>query len=181
MTWKELQKEITELGFEKADAMQRNKNIIRLAVNRALTVLASSFRGVRVCADVLFDGQTVPNLKEDDGRFLRYLEPCLTDERLNAIPCRISPLGFIVTDFRGTATVNYERGYEKIGADDPDTKDIPLDEESACLLPLLASFYAWQDDDERKAVRYRNDYESLKAQFLAKTPGKAQINAGDDI
>ncbi len=181
MTWKELQREITDLGFEKADALERNKNIIRLAVNRALTVLASSFRGVRVCEEVDFDGETVPNLKETDSLFLRYASPCLTDKDFYAIPCRLSPLGFILTDHIGSAIVNYERGYEKIAADDADSKEIPLDEESACLLPLLASFYVWQDDDERKAVRYRNDYESLKAQFLSRELQKPVVNAGEDI
>lgn len=181
MTWKELQREITDLGFEKADALERNKNIIRLAVNRALTVLASSFRGVRVCEEVDFDGQTVPNFKETDSLFLRYGSPCLTDKELNAIPCRLSPLGFIVTDYIGTAFVNYERGYEKIASDDADSREIPLDEESACLLPLLASFYVWQDDDERKAVRYRNDYESLKGQFLSRELRKTVVNAGEYI
>ena len=181
MTWKELQKEITELGFERADSIERNKNIIRLAVNRALSVLAVSFKALPICEDIVFDGQTVPNFKETDSRFLRYKTPCLTDKDLNAIPCRISPLGYIITDHRGTAAVNYERGYEKISPDDDDGKVLELDEESACLLPLLAAFYVWQDDDERKAVRYRNDYESLKAQFLSKRTDHAVINAGDDI
>ncbi len=37
---------------------------------------------------------------------------------------------------------------------------------------MLASFYLWQDEDERKrAVRFWNDYEDLKAQLLASRAG----------
>lgn len=44
---------------------------------------------------------------------------------------------------------------------------------------MLASFYLWQDEDERKAVRYRNDYEDLKAQLLTSRAGAAVARVVD--
>ena len=41
-----------------------------------------------------------------------------------------------------------------------------LDFDVQPLLPLLASYYIWLDDDERKSVMYQNMYEDLKGQIL---------------
>lgn len=181
MTWKDLKREIIELGFEKNDVFRGDETRIRLAGNRALSVMASTFRGKMESCEYEFTGESFPNLKNTEPAFLRYLKPCLTDAALNPIVCRISPGGNLLTDYRGTGLIHYETGYDKVEADASDDYVIGLDEETSCLLPLLSAFYVWQDDDERKAVRYRNDYEELKAEFLKRMTDRVQINEGDNI
>ena len=61
----------------------------------------------------------------------------------------------------------------------PDGYELEFEADAAELIPLLASFYLWQDEDERKAVRYRNDYEDLKAQLLASRAGTAAARVVD--
>ena len=34
------------------------------------------------------------------------------------------------------------------------------------LIPLLAAYYLWLDDDERKAVQYYNNYETELSQII---------------
>ena len=36
------------------------------------------------------------------------------------------------------------------------------------MIPLLAAFYVWQDDEERKADKYFNDYEMKRNDIVAR-------------
>ncbi len=56
-------------------------------------------------------------------------------------------------------------------ADTPDEYELKLPDKLVFLTPLLASYYVWLDDDERKAVMYRNEYEDLKEQLLIECQG----------
>ena len=58
-----------------------------------------------------------------------------------------------------------------LSADTPDDYVLKLPDKIVFLLPLLASYYIWLDDDERKAVTYRNEYEDLKEQIFAECMG----------
>lgn len=57
---------------------------------------------------------------------------------------------------------------------------IDLPDKVIDLVPLLAAYYVWLDDDERKAVYYYNQYDDLKNQILAECQGgsKARIVGG---
>lgn len=48
----------------------------------------------------------------------------------------------------------------------PDDYVLKLPDKLVFLVPLLASYYIWLDDDERKAITYRNEYEDLKEQIF---------------
>lgn len=48
-----------------------------------------------------------------------------------------------------------------------DETEIDLPEKVMMLLPLLSAFYVWLDDDERKAVMYRNEYDELCNQIFS--------------
>lgn len=67
-----------------------------------------------------------------------------------------------------------------ITIDTADDSVIDLPDKVIDLVPLLASYYAWLDDDERKAVYYYNQYDDLKNQILAECQGgsKARIVGG---
>lgn len=67
-----------------------------------------------------------------------------------------------------------------ITVDTPDDSGIDLPDKVIDLMPLLAAYYVWLDDDERKAIYYYNQYEDLKSQILAECQGgsKARITGG---
>ena len=67
-----------------------------------------------------------------------------------------------------------------VTVDTPNDFEINLPDKVIDLTPLLAAYYVWLDDDERKAVYYYNQYEDLKSQILAECQGgsKARITGG---
>lgn len=56
-----------------------------------------------------------------------------------------------------------------------DGEELGLSYEAGLLVPLLAAFYVWEDEDERKALLYRNDYEDLRAAILARRGRRARV------
>lgn len=67
-----------------------------------------------------------------------------------------------------------------ITVDTADDSIIDMPDKVIDLIPLLAAYYVWLDDDERKAVYYYNQYDDLKNQILAECQGgsKARIVGG---
>ncbi len=63
----------------------------------------------------------------------------------------------------------------------PDDTPLALSDEAAAVVPLLAAFYVFEDEDERKAVRWREDAYDLMAQFTANKRGRAAVCEGEDI
>ena len=61
----------------------------------------------------------------------------------------------------GNFTIFYAQGIDDITADTPDTFDLQMEYEVEHLVPLLAAYHAWLDDDVQKAVMYYNEYEQL--------------------
>ena len=53
----------------------------------------------------------------------------------------------------------YTRMYTPVDNNTPDDFEFELDADLHVLIPLLAAFYVWQDDEERKADKLYNDYE----------------------
>lgn len=62
----------------------------------------------------------------------------------------------------------YKRLYTPVTVDTPDTFEFELDADLHVLIPLLAAFYVWQDDEERKADKYYNDYEMKRNDIVAR-------------
>jgi hypothetical protein len=54
---------------------------------------------------------------------------------------------------------------------------LPLSREAAAAVPLLAAFYVYEDEDERKAVRWREDAYDLIRRFAAQKRGRAEVFA----
>lgn len=53
----------------------------------------------------------------------------------------------------------YTRMYTPVDNNTTDDFEFELDADLHVLIPLLAAFYVWQDDEERKADKLYNDYE----------------------
>lgn len=75
-------------------------------------------------------------------------------------------------NFKGTIVVECELIPPKITRDTPNETEIPLDNDLHVLIPLLASYYIWLDDEERKAVMYFNKYEELRDKILENSKSK---------
>lgn len=65
-------------------------------------------------------------------------------------------------------TIFYKSGFEQFTLDTPDSYEIPLEKESQPLLPLLASYFVWLDDERSRAQEYYNQYELRRAAIIYK-------------
>ena len=83
----------------------------------------------------------------------------------------------------GSFTIFYAKGIDLIDTDTTDDFDIQIDYEAEHLVPLLASYHAWLDDDIQKATMYYNEYEQelnriLQARAERQNKVKARIVGG---
>ena len=83
----------------------------------------------------------------------------------------------------GTFSFFYTQILPDINIETADDYVIPIDHEVEQLLPLLTAYYVWLDDDERKAVMYYNQFDTLKTEILERMrerseTGKAEIIGG---
>lgn len=67
-----------------------------------------------------------------------------------------------VDDYEGSFRIYYFKLPTQITQSTPDSFEIELPLVAHNLIPLLASYYLWLDDDERKAIMYKNDYEEAR-------------------
>lgn len=132
MNWGELKEQIRDLGFEEDSTMQEYSTIVMNASNRAI--------------DMVVQELILPN-KEYFGA-LYATKKKVTD-----------PL---------TGEVTYERVKWEQPELDPITNetensfDIDVPERVEYILPILASYYVWLDDDQVKAVMYWNQYDDFR-------------------
>ena len=83
----------------------------------------------------------------------------------------------------GTFTIFFEKGVSLFTVSTPDETDIEIHPEAEHLVPLLASYHAWLDDDMQKAVLYYNEYEQERDRILTRwqernAKSKARIVGG---
>jgi len=83
----------------------------------------------------------------------------------------------------GTFTIFFEKGVTLFTVSTPDEADIEIHPEAEHLVPLLASYHAWLDDDMQKAVLYYNEYEQERDKILTRwqernAKSKARIVGG---
>lgn len=81
-----------------------------------------------------------------------------------------------VDDYEGSFRIYYYKEPTPITKDTDNDFEFELPLIAHKLIPLLASYYMWLDDDERKAVMYKNDYqEALGYALQRKTKARAEV------
>lgn len=103
----------------------------------------------------------VYDFKNTDKRFVEFADNGVTGTLNYKIDG--SKIAFKNDDF--SYHVRYKVVPKLVTITTPEDEEVELDTDTHTLIPLLASFYIWLDDDERKATMYFNDYES-KARTL---------------
>ena len=71
-------------------------------------------------------------------------------------------------DYAGSFRIYFNKACTEITEETPDTFVPELPTTVHHLIPLLAAYYLWLDDDERKAVQYYNMYEAELGVILQK-------------
>ena len=73
-----------------------------------------------------------------------------------------------VDDYKGSFRIYYNKACTEVTSTTQDSFVPELPTKVHHLIPLLAAYYLWLDDDERKAVQYYNMYETELAMVLQK-------------
>ena len=179
MTLSELKNEIKNLAFAEDNDMRENAGIVIDAINRAISVIAQTVSPIVGMYQIAQSGSTEGRLKYDlreltkDSGKVRFGGFIRVDyehqgREITDIAFRSDFDRYLILDGRqpGLFTVYYRKLPETYTTLSPDEKEIEIDSDLCPLIPLLSSFYVWMDDDERKADKYKNDYEDLKLEFL---------------
>ena len=79
-------------------------------------------------------------------------------------------------DYDGSFRIYYNKLCTQVSASTPDSFVPELPEAAHHLIPKLAAYYLWLDDDERKAIQYKNDFEeALTATMQKDNKPKASV------
>lgn len=143
MTWAEVKGKIRDLGFEEDATMDEYSDIVIHSVNRSL--------------DMIYNEVIQPN----EQYFVNLL----------------STWGNVTNSF--TQETSYEivskwvmNPPTHVNDDTEDDFEMEIPDKCVYILPVLASYYVWLDDDERKAVYYWNQWETWKANFENEIRGR---------
>lgn len=132
MNWGELKEQIRDLGFEEDSTMQEYSTIVMNASNRAI--------------DMVVQELILPN-KEYFGA-LYATKKKVTDELTGEVTYE---------------TVKWEQpDLDPITDETENSFEIDVPERVEYILPILASYYVWLDDDQVKAVMYWNQYDDFR-------------------
>lgn len=78
-------------------------------------------------------------------------------------------------------SVYYKKKPTTIAESTPDDFEMELDNNIQVLLPVLASFYVWNDDNLQRATQYYNDYEAMRNMILGKEQKVIAVVNGGEI
>ena len=132
MNWGELKAEIRDLGFEEDSTMDEYSSIVINACNRAIDMI----------------NQEIIQPNKDYFGSLYGTKKTVTDP---------------VTGETTVKRIKWTQADpENITANTTDNFEIDLPERVIYIVPILASYYVWLDDDQVKAVMYWNQYDTFK-------------------
>lgn len=181
------------LGFEEDEALEEYGDIVASATNMALHAIASTILPLNARYDFTQDG-TEPGAKRYDmveltmrggqRSFLSFSNPPVKarGEIHGVVPdFELEEDRILVMDggLTGDFSVFYRKIPATVAASTPDETPLDVDIRIEGALPLLVSYYVWLDDDERKAARYKNDFDERKDEILQETERpRAKIRGG---
>lgn len=186
MTFGELKDEIFALNWESVGGYNGDKGLICFAVNRAVSVISSEVSPI--LGELVISQVEAP----DKGSYVRYKLKELTSEdganRFRSLEevywgtaDELPPLGGVKLEkgsvlcvprsYKGEIRVVYRRSYTPVTLDTQDSFELELDEEVCVLIPLLAAYFVWLDDDRSRAQEYYNQYEMRRDRLSLRSKG----------
>jgi len=179
MNYGELTTEIKALAFEEDDTIEEyiEQDVIPTAINRAISMIGSDVLPIISKYEISQDGTDTEYQYYDmesltKGKFIAFdKNPVRIDDGDVYTPFSDYDIEsgdtlVIAGDISGTFTVFYKSEHTKFVADGTmNSTEIPLKKRVHFLVPLLASYFVWLDDDKEKATQYYNLYET-EAQLI---------------
>lgn len=193
MNYGELKTSLKALAFEEEETITEyeENDVIPNAINLAIAKIADEVMPITKTYEISQDG--------DDDEYMLYDFTTLVDDFLEFVkhPIRIDE-GDVYKNFgdykveddttlviagnvQGTFKVFYSAAHTPyVAGGEMDDIELPLKRKVHTLVPLLAAFFVWNDDDSTKAAQYMNLYLEAKQNILDKksTPKMRFLEGG---
>ena len=179
MLLSEVKNQILSLGFEDATVLgdADHQAYFRDGINKALTFINAEFPLIETY-ELSLDGNG------DDIDEINFADLSDFDVLLNATikkeldgRMQILPFGdftllndsyvYVNQDIEGDITFFYRRKFTPITTSTADNVTVDVHYKAEELVPLLASYYIWEDDSPDKAAKWFNEYERLRNMIFA--------------
>ena len=180
MNYGELKTNIKALAFEENETIDEyiENDVIPTAINRAISSIGERIFPIVKTYEIEQDGTDTEDMEYDFtsivSDFLAFEKhPVRIDdgdvyEPFNDYIIKNDEIIRIPGSVVGTFEVYYRAEHTPYTADgEMDDVQIPLKRRVHYLVPMLAAYYVWLDDDPTKAAQYYNMYETEEAGILA--------------
>lgn len=173
-----LKNEIMNLAFEEKQSITEYNDIIINAINRAISIITTEVRPI-LDSYIVSSSDPAKSVNSFNFRELTKQEGEVTFVGFAEVPI-YDDVRYVVHNNDTIVIMNsnpfeyevfYKKAFERVKSETGDAFVIRIDSDVEILLPLLASYYIWLDDDERKAVMYYNDYENRKNGIIHNNSG----------
>lgn len=183
MKYEQLKRELINLGFADEAELEEFGTIVTDAINRAITEINLTVAPIIGTYEIEQDGTEedilyydMPSLTKRNGvvNFLEFADTPVkigTDVYRKFSDYEIENDDTLVIDGRiiGTFKVFYKKAHTPITQETPDDTELELPLKAHILVPLLAAYYVWIEDEKTKAVDYYNQYEKLSQHILSES------------
>ncbi len=180
MNYGQLKSEIRDLGFSEDAEIAEFADIVPNSINRAITEINLTVCPITGVYQIEQDGTDNELLyydmeeltKENDVvKFLEFADtPVMygTDVYKKFADYEIEQDRILIIDgsTSGKFKVFYKKAHEPFTTASDDSIELPLPLKAHHLVPLLASYYIWLEDEKAKAVDYYNQYEKLSQKLI---------------
>lgn len=177
MNYGEIVENMRDLGFSDDAEMEDFETVVPNSINRAITEINLSAFPIIGLYEFEQSGKDEGLLyydiseltKDEDGNytFLNFADiPVLYGDtsykRFSDYDVEIDKILIIDGSIEGKFKVFYRKAHTPYTANTEADTPLELPLKAHALVPLLACFYLWLDDDQTKAVYYYNRYEQAR-------------------
>lgn len=169
MNYGEVKQNIIDLGFSDLDELEEFGVLVPNAINRAVTeislLVAPNVSYIDITQDDTFEDEAYYEYVMPDD-FLKFTEVPVKRQlgegiyqRFNDFEIESGNTVIMSGAYKGTYRMFYIADHEPFTLKTSNGEDIPLPLKAHYLVPLLASYYVWLDDDPQKAQEYYQRYQ----------------------
>lgn len=186
MNYGQVVEQIRDLGFADDNEIEEFDAIVPNAINRAITEISMNYAPIISYIDITqnYDDEELYEYVMPDD-FMKFADTPVKRQlgegiyqRFNDFEIEAENTIIMSGQHVGTYRVFYVADHEPFTVDTSKGSEIPLPLKAHYLLPLLASYYIWLDDDQTKAEMYyqRFQMELQNAKMESEKP-RARIRA----
>ena len=181
MNYGELKAHIRDLGFSDDNEITEFGEVITNSINRAIEEINLSVAPIVDTVIIEQTGDTdgliyydiAEKAELEDKIFLEFADvPVMigdtTYKRFNDFEIENESTLVIDGNVEGKLKVFYKKAHKPISEATADTTEIELPRKAHHMLPYLAGYYIWYEDEQVKAVNCYNRFEMFKGEYLSK-------------